>query len=109
MRKRAAMKRIGEMPVRASLMTTKVEPQITARPRRAHSARARILCVGPGKEGGGGEEDALQAEVATGGAVPLGGRVCAAAVAAGADRDGGDAHGERDVGVRGSAVGAGAD
>src|SRR6185312_10450370 len=107
--KRAAINSIGEMPLRASLITTKVAPQTTARPRSAHSARARILGGSPGEEGRGGEQNALQAEVATGGAIPLGGRMSAAAVASRADRDGGDAQGERDVGVRGGAVRAGAD
>ncbi len=56
-----------------------------------------------------GEEDAAEGGFAAGGVVPLGEGVDAAAGAAGSEGEGGDAEGERDVGVGGADAGFGAE
>ena len=56
-----------------------------------------------------GEQDAAQGGIAAGGVVPLLKGVDTAAEPSSADGDGGDAEGERDVGVGGAETGFGAE
>ena len=85
---------------------------MTVMPSMASSARAAlglvtILCVRR-EQGRGGEQGAFQAQIAARRSVPFRRRVCSAAMAARADRDRRNPHGERDIGVGGGAIGTGA-
>src|ERR1700722_20967108 len=93
-----------EIPGSASLMTTKVAPQMIAQIPSARSARKRgLIGVALGSsafdacERSDRQEQALEAEFPSRGIVPLVERVRPAAAATAANRDRGNAHRERNV------------